>query len=209
MNKKRIMKTTHKKNNPVKKVPKLTKKDYIAKYIFFKILFGEFQINDFVYSESQMSAHFKTTNATVRVAYNNLIQRGILKAIKGKGYIVLKNIGSYMFEHFENLNRLPFDKQDNVFTFFYDNEPCIRLTFNSIYINEPPTITTLLELFKQVFCKLEIDEVVLQKTYESTPDEWINHYIYAWNEQVILDIELKSKASHVKIFNYQRQLPLK
>ena len=207
-NNKEIMKPVNK-NKVVKPTPKLTKKDYMAKYIFFKILFGEFQINDFVYSESQMSTHFKTTNATVRVAYNNLIQRGILKAIKGKGYIVLKNIGSYMFEHFENLSRLKFTKKQNVFTFYQGKNPIIKLTFTSIFVPEPQTITNLLDLFKQVFCKLEIDEVTLNKTYASTEKEWINHYIYSWNGQIILDIELKSQTAHVAIFNYQKQLPLK
>ncbi len=135
-----------KKNKKSSNKQKLTKKDYISKYIFLKILFGEFQINDLVYSEWKMSELFKTTNATVRVAYNNLIQRGILKAIKGKGYVVLKNIGSYMFDHYNNLMPLEFKKNKNKFTFYKDNNEIINLTYSSVFIDKDTKIENLLDI---------------------------------------------------------------
>ncbi len=188
---------------------KLTKKDYIAKYIFLKILFGEFKINDFVYSESKMSEHFKTTNATVRVAYNNLIQRGILKAVKGKGYVVLKNIGSYMFDHYNNLSSLDFKKEGNHFNFFKDKKQIITLDYASLFITEETSIENLLDVFKVVFSKMEIDDVTLFKTYAVKDNIMINEYHYHWNEQLILKIVLRSDIDAIDLFDYQKHLTLK
>lgn len=187
---------------------KLTKKDYISKYIFLKILFGEFQIGDLVYSESVMSNLFKTTNATVRVAYNNLIQRGILKAKKGKGYIVLKNIGSYMFDHYDNLNKLINKKNNDNFVFYNKNEKIVELHFESIFIEDKSNIHTLLDIFKIVFSRLEIDEIILEKKYKYKSDLLINTYDYKWNDQTVLFIELKSDLKNISLFDYKKHLTL-
>lgn len=69
----------------------LSFKDYVAKYIFLKILYGEYKVNSYIPSESSMAKYFNTTNLTIRTAYNVLISLGILKPIKGKGYLIRKN----------------------------------------------------------------------------------------------------------------------
>ncbi len=188
---------------------KLTKKQYISKYIFLKILFGEFQIGDLVYSESSMSKLFNTTNATVRVAYNNLIQRGILKPQKGKGYIVLKNIGSYMFDQYENLTKLISNHDKNIFYFYLNNKKIADLSFISPFIDEKTTINVLLDVFKIVFSKLEIEEITLNKSYSHNKEFLINEYHYLWNNKEVLSLKLRCNLQHIDIFNYKKNIALK
>ena len=188
---------------------KLTKKQYISKYIFLKILFGEFQIGDLVYSESAMSKLFETTNATVRVAYNNLIQKGILKAQKGKGYVVLKNIGSYMFDHYENLVKLIFKIDTNAFLFYLGDKKIADLTFSSPFIHDSTSINVLLDIFKIVFSKLEIEEIILNKNYFFSKEYLINEYQYFWNDQEVLFLKLRCDLKHLDLFNYKKHITLK
>ena len=68
---------------------KITSKQYIAKYVYLKILFGEYKIGDFIPSESTMAKYFNTTNLTIRSSYNLLIANDLVKPIKGKGYQVV------------------------------------------------------------------------------------------------------------------------
>lgn len=187
---------------------KLTKKQYISKYIFLKILFGEFKIGDLVFSESKMSSLFETTNVTVRMAYNNLIQRGILKAQKGKGYIVLKNIGSYMFDHYENLTKLSLHIDDGVMFFSNGNDVIAELIYKSQFIDNSHNINELLDIFKIVFSKLEFDEILLKKKYNFKNELLINDYQYFWNEQVVLSLQLKSNLKYISLFNYKKHLTL-
>lgn len=187
---------------------KLTKKEYISKYIYLKILFDNYQINDFIPSESVMSNLFNTTNLTVRTAYNNLIQKGIIKAQKGKGYIVLKNIASYLFDQWENLNKLDQTLINNSFIYKDKLNEVAILKFQSSYLNGHENIDSLLSLFKIIFKSYDLDEIILNKKLLLEKDELVMEYIYCSGENIIVNIELKIKKDFIILFNYKKHFTL-
>ena len=114
---------------------KLTTKRYVSKYVFLKILFGEYKVGGFVPSEAVMAKQFNTTNLTIRSAYNVLIANDILLPIKGKGYQVNKDVISYVWPLFSKVSNWIFKivvEKNYIEINFENNKIFLRTKWNIV-----------------------------------------------------------------------------
>lgn len=194
---------------------KLTSKQYIFKYVIFKILFEKYPINSFLPSESKMADYFNTTNLTIRSAYNNLISLEIIKPIKGKGYKVIKEPISFFWPLYDLVSTLT-NKinsiDNNMEVIFYDKEKIIiesiwNIDFESYKLCEDDSMLGWIKVF---FRETE-DEIVFSKNIDI---ELINNTLFYIenlvftkkdNEDKFMSIKTKISKENLQIKNINKK----
>ena len=81
-----------------------SKQSYIQKYVLLKIESGSWGVGEWLLSETQFANKFSCSRLTVRNALQKLVISGVLKSVKGKGYVVNHNprtqhLNSWAKEH--------------------------------------------------------------------------------------------------------------
>lgn len=75
----------------------VTKKNSVYMNICYKIIEdvinGKYEIGDFIPTQNELADMYKVSRATIREAIKELIHRGILKTVKGKGTFVVNRPG--------------------------------------------------------------------------------------------------------------------
>lgn len=66
----------------------MSKKLYIQDYITFKITSGFWPAGSRIYSENQLAIKMQCSRLTVRTAMQELVYKGVLSVVHGKGYVV-------------------------------------------------------------------------------------------------------------------------
>lgn len=191
---------------------KITSKQYIARYVFLKILFEEYKLFDFVPSESSMVKQFKTTNLTVRSAYSILQEYKILKPFKGKGYQVVNDAISFLWPLFAKIKDCEFkiNFEKNEIDFFEKDKNNILITVwsNHTFVQKNSITTIFSTLFREkinidIFFNLSINESF------SCHDDIVTiqyNFINNNNKEILLLLECRLKTDNFSIFNKTRSL---
>lgn len=192
---------------------KITSKQYIARYVFLKILFEEYKIYDFVPSESSIVKQFKTTNLTVRSAYSILQEHKILKPFKGKGYQVINDAISFLWPLFAQIKNFEFniDAAKNQIDFFIKEKDNVLITVSSnhTFVKKNSITSILSTLFRE---KINIDiffNISINESFSYHQGLVIIKYnfINNKNNENLLSLECKLKPDNLYlIFNKTRSL---
>lgn len=153
---------------------KITSRYYIAKYVFLKILFGEYKIDNFIPSESVMAKYFNTTNLTIRSSYNILITLNLIKPIKGKGYLVVSDAIDYFWPVFSKVSNWQYQLK------FSNNNVQMNFSSNDMYLN----------------CKWFIDDQGLNKKATNVSDLIRNIFQTKINIDNFLNLSIKFEFEH-------------